>query len=160
MRKIILYLLVGLLCLIPTAAPTLEAAPTGAETLSVESFSCTTVTDIPQAECETLVIIYNSTNGTGWTNSSGWLSSSTACSWFGISCSDGHVIRLQLYQNNLSGSIPPQIGNLNRLKSFHMGGNQLSGSVPTELGELLELQDIYLFGNQLIHWGANKWADW
>ena len=36
-------------------------------------FDCTTVTEIPQQECEALVAFYISTDGDNWINHSGWL---------------------------------------------------------------------------------------
>jgi hypothetical protein len=38
-----------------------------------QGFSCASVTEIPEAECEALVALYISTNGPGWSNNSGWL---------------------------------------------------------------------------------------
>ena len=53
---------------LPAAART-EPAP--AEPAAPTAFSCDSVTEIPKAECEALVALYNSTNGPGWTNQDG-----------------------------------------------------------------------------------------
>jgi Leucine-rich repeat (LRR) protein len=111
-------------------------------------FSCDDVTEIPQAECEALVALYNSTNGANWSNNSGWLDTNTPCNWYGVTCSAGHVTRLWLCENQLSGSIPPQLDNLANLQQLWLIGNQLSGSIPPELGNLASLEDLHLCNNQ------------
>ena len=52
---------------------------------------CANQTEIPKAECDALVALYNSTNGAGWTNHTGWLQTDTPCSWYGVYCGAGHV---------------------------------------------------------------------
>jgi hypothetical protein len=47
--------------------------------MSPTSFACSTVSDIPQTECEALLALYSSTNGATWTNKTGWLATTTAC---------------------------------------------------------------------------------
>ena len=110
---------------------------------------CDTVTEIPTAECEALVALYNSTDGANWRNSSGWLDTNTPCNWHGVVCNAGRVTELSLYGNQLSGNIPPKLGNLTNLHELILGNNQLSGSIPPELGNLANLQRLYLYSNQL-----------
>ena len=116
------------------------------------TFDCLLVTEIPQSECEALVALYNSTNGASWTNNTNWLQTNTPCSWYGVECT-GHVNGLLLGFNQLSGSIPPQLGNLSQLNRLDLSGNnsgnRLSGNIPSQLGNLTQLQDLYLEGNQL-----------
>ena len=70
---------------------------------------------IPTAEREALVALYDSTNGAGWSNSTGWKTNSDPCTWYGVICSGGHVTYLTLSNNQLSGLIPAEIGNLTNL---------------------------------------------
>lgn len=136
-------------------------------------FACSTVSEIPQSECEALVAFYNSTSGANWSNNTGWLNTSTPCSWYGVGCEAGHVTRLtltfnnlsggiaaelgnltslrdiDLYGNRLTGSIPAEVGNLAHLQRFRLGDNQLSSSIPPQLGNLATLQELNLYGNQL-----------
>ncbi len=56
---------------------------------------------------------------------------------------------LFLYDNLLSGRIPPELGNLASLSYLYLNDNQLSGSIPQELGNLGGLQRLLLAGNQL-----------
>jgi hypothetical protein len=107
-------------------------------------------TEIPRVECEALITLYNSTDGANWSNNSGWLGTSTPCSWYGVTCQGGHVTQLDLHKNQLSGSIPPELGNLVYLERLHLRGNQqLSGNIPPELGNLVNLRELNL-------WGTNK----
>ena len=76
------------------------------------SFSCSNVSVLYSAECQTLVDIYNSTNGPNWTDNTGWLQTNTPCSWVGVDCSNDHVSRLFLDNNGLSGPLPNSLGNL------------------------------------------------
>ena len=70
------------------------------------TFDCRTVTQIPQKECQALVSLYNDTDGAHWFTSTGWLQNTAACSWYGVTCGEGHVTELDLRSNNLSGTIP------------------------------------------------------
>ena len=112
-------------------------------------FSCSSVTGLPQVECEALVTLYNSTDGVNWTDNSSWLTTNTPCSWFGVTCNTGHVTGLLLRSNQLSGSIPSELGNLVNLQSLSLGFNQLSGNIPPDLGNLTNLQHLALNTNQL-----------
>ena len=114
---------------------------------------------VPTQEREALVALYNATNGPNWTNNSGWLGSvGTECNWHGVSCSNGRVTELDLSSNRLSGSLPPELGQLSQLQRLIISGfdigdfipsGQLSGSIPRELGQLSQLQELFLGGNQL-----------
>jgi len=46
---------------------------------------------------------------------------------------------LDLWNNQLTGSIPSEIGNLTNLTGLDLGGNELTGSIPPELGNLTNL---------------------
>jgi len=54
-----------------------------------------------------------------------------------------------LYNNQLSGSIPPELGNLTDLESLRLNTNQLNGNIPPELGNLTNLTRLRLYNNQL-----------
>ncbi len=113
---------------------------------------CDSITDIPKkTECEALVALYNSTNGGYWRVNRGWLETNTPCSsWAGVECNDdGYVTDLFLPYNQLSGSIPPELGNLAKLEELRLKNNQLSGNIPPELDNLTNLKVLSLFSNQL-----------
>ncbi|NJL75562.1 MAG: S8 family serine peptidase [Saprospiraceae bacterium] len=56
---------------------------------------------------------------------------------------------LRSYNNQLSGSIPAELGAMNKIKRMWLYGNQLSGTIPAELGNLSTLEVLYLYNNQL-----------
>ena len=56
---------------------------------------------------------------------------------------------LRLSFNQLTGSIPSEIGNLTNLTYLNLGYNQLTGSIPSEIGNLTNLVHLYLNFNQL-----------
>ena len=131
----------------------------GTTTISNQSFNitiklaqfygCATVTTIPEADCNALVALYNTTNSANWTNSAGWLNAPDPCTWYGVTCGSGRVETLALRNNELSGSIPAQIGDLQGLLSLFLESNQLSGSIPAQIGNLTNLQNLRIDRNEL-----------
>ena len=102
------------------------------------------------ADRAALVALYNATDGPNWTDNANWLSDAPIGQWYGvITDGRGRVIELHLLGNQLSGSIPPALGNLANLEWLLLLGNQLSGSIPSELGNLNNLIGLRLNGNQL-----------
>ena len=113
---------------------------------------CDNVTEIPKAECQALVNLYHATNGASWTDNTGWLATTTPCStpWYGVVyCESGHVTKLYLDSNNLSGNIPPSLGSLSGLWYLVLSENNLIGSIPYSLGSLSSLLYLDLGDNQL-----------
>lgn len=95
-----------------------------------------------------LVALYNATDGANWTNK--WDLNQPIHTWYGIDTNqDGCVTGIQLADNNLIGSIPPETGHLVNLKELQLSQNQLTGSIPVEIGQLHNLQNLYLSQNQL-----------
>ena len=98
---------------------------------------CDTVTDVPAAECAALEAVFTATDGWGWANHSGWLDGPQACQWRGVTCAGGHVTRLQLPDNDLTGTLPVAIAALSRLQQLDLSGNTaLGGPLPTSLTAL------------------------
>ena len=54
---------------------------------------------------------------------------------------------LYLWENQLSGEIPPALGNLGSLRILDLRHNQLSGEIPPELENLSGLETLFLRGN-------------
>ena len=98
-----------------------------------------------------LKALYEATDGENWENNTNWGNNDQPLAlWHGvITDSDGRVTRLSLRYNQLSGSIPPELGSLANLEWLYLEGNQLSGSIPPELGNLSNLREIWLSYNQL-----------
>jgi len=60
-----------------------------------------------------------------------------------------NLISLGLSSNQLSGSIPPQLSNLGSLTKLYLAYNHLNGYIPPQLGNLSNLIDLSLSNNQL-----------
>uniref|UniRef100_A0A5B7AUI3 Protein kinase domain-containing protein n=2 Tax=Davidia involucrata TaxID=16924 RepID=A0A5B7AUI3_DAVIN len=69
------------------------------------------------------------------------------CSWFGVECSDGNVVVLNLKDLCLGGTLAPDIGNLVHIKSIILRNNSFYGIIPEEIGELEELEVLDLGHN-------------
>jgi Leucine-rich repeat (LRR) protein len=114
--------------------------------------------DIPTAERNALIALYNSTNGDGWINRANWKVGSsfntvgTECTWNGVMCNAAGdaVTRVILNVNNLSGTLPAELGNLPALEFLDLSGNSLTGFIPPALGNLSNLLSLALNNNSLI----------
>ncbi len=115
----------------------------------LEVFSCEDVSEIPEPECEALVALYNSTDGANWAVNTKWLSSTTPSNWWGVTVSGGHVTHVWLDGNQLTGTIPSELGDLESLELLSFYCNQLTGAIPAELGNLTNLELLFLIDNQL-----------
>ena len=62
---------------------------------------------------------------------------------------DCRVTRLVLAGKNLTGKIPPELGNLGELKVLNLSKNSLTGKIPPELGNLRNLYSLALNNNNL-----------
>ena len=52
-------------------------------------------------------------------------------------------------RNELTGPIPPELGNLENLEELHLDNNTLTGQIPAELGNLSKLEQLHLDNNML-----------
>ena len=69
---------------------------------------------------EALIALYNATDGPNWANNENWLSDEPLDAWHGVSVSDGRVTELDLEGNQLTGTIPSELGNLASLTRLHL----------------------------------------
>ena len=74
--------------------------------------------------------------------------------WAGIELHAGRVAGIRLAgtaaePGELTGSIPPEFGQLTGLRVLDLSGNELSGWIPWELGNLANLQTLILSNNRL-----------
>ena len=108
-----------------------------------------TCNGIPDIECQALYALYYETGGSQWGNNTNWLSTGPVNDWSGIRVVDGHVIWILLNSNNLTGSIPPELGDLTKLEKLWICSNALTGSIPPELGYLKSVEELNLYWNSL-----------
>ena len=101
------------------------------------------------ADRDALIALYDATDGDSWTDRTNWLTDADPSTWHGVGVFNGRVTTLWLDGNNLSGSIPSELGNLSNLNSLLLDGNALSGPIPSELGNLSSLKALLLNGNAL-----------
>jgi Leucine-rich repeat (LRR) protein len=111
---------------------------------------CAVQTEIPSAECDTLVALYNSTDGPNWNDSpdNQWVITNTPCSWKGITCESGHVTKIERYSANLTGHLP-DLSALTNLREIYLSHNQLTGPIPDWISALTNLQVLVLYDNQM-----------
>ena len=95
-----------------------------------------------------LVALYHATDGPNWVNNENWLTDAPLWRWHGVNGID-RVLRLDLSENNLSGPIPPEIGNLTETTQLTLNNNALSGPIPPEIGSLIRLEGLSLAHNNL-----------
>ncbi|CAN4105622.1 unnamed protein product [Withania somnifera] len=81
--------------------------------------------------------------------STNWSSSSTVCNWIGITCGSRHhrVIELNISGMEITGTIPPQFGNLSFLVSLDLSYNYFHGEIPPEFSHLRKLRVVNLSYN-------------
>jgi hypothetical protein len=76
---------------------------------------------IPQIEREALIAFYESTLGDRWNQNDGWKTPpldtdgfampGTECDWYGVTCQEERLTPVNLSYNQLTGVIPPKLGN-------------------------------------------------
>ncbi|MYC99434.1 MAG: hypothetical protein F4X13_09220 [Gammaproteobacteria bacterium] len=102
---------------------------------------------------EALKAFYNAAGGPNWKNSDNWLTDAPLRDWYGVRA--GHrdglpvVLELRLVENGLTGSIPPELGNLVNLVDLDLSNNDLTGPIPSELAALGNVLRLRLRRNSL-----------
>ncbi|XP_062012613.1 probable LRR receptor-like serine/threonine-protein kinase At3g47570 [Rosa rugosa] len=76
-----------------------------------------------------------------------WSSNSDVCNWVGVTCGERHlrVVFLNLSEFHLTGTIPPELGNLSFLAGMRLENNSFHGTIPGELAGLRRLT-LFSFG--------------
>lgn len=97
-----------------------------------------------------LMHIYESMNGAEWNENDNWGTDAPLDEWYGVQTGfDGNVFRLQMQNNNLSGTIPPEVEVLTQLEVLDFHDNDIEGEIPPEIGNLTDLWGLALGENHL-----------
>lgn len=126
---------------------------------AVPDYNCALQDAVPEEQCLALVALYTSTGGTDWTVNTNWLESEDPCNWHGVSCVSGSVIALDLYDNNLTGLLPLEIGSFPDLETLTLNNNPLTGPVPLTV-TLLDLRLFHFHNTGLCEPSDPTFQDW
>ena len=125
----------------------------GATTITAavgEASGTAEITTVENRDLAALVALYEAADGPNWTNNENWLSDQPLGEWYGVEVDrSGRVEELRLPNNNLSGEIPPEVGDLTNLVRLELRSNELSESIPPALGNLARLERLYVRNNRL-----------
>ncbi len=142
---------------LPTAHPSATFVPPPTATQVPTATPSPTSTPLPtptpplhRADREVLVSFYHATGGSDWTNSHNWLSDAPLSKWHGVETdAGGRVVRVELHDNGLTGELPAELGDLEKLERLFLSENGLAGEIPPQLGGLASLTHLDLGGNTL-----------
>ncbi|EOY20489.1 EF-TU receptor, partial [Theobroma cacao] len=81
--------------------------------------------------------------------STNWSTATSICNWIGVTCGSRQqrVTALHLFGINLSGTIPPHLGNLSFFILLDIRNNNFYGALPIELAKLHRLKSLWLDNN-------------
>lgn len=104
----------------------------------------------PSPDRPALARLYEATGGPEWTDDTNWLTDAPVGEWHGITAdSKGRVVKLDLYDNNLGGTIPMELGQLTYIEDLNFNSNGISGEIPAAIGQLENLVILNLSNNDL-----------
>ena len=88
----------------------------------------------PAQDRAVLRLFYNATGGATWADNTAWLSNAPLSAWHGvITDANGRVTSLSLSANGLTGTIPPELENLDQLQVFDIRNTGLCVTAGSEL---------------------------
>lgn len=124
--------------------------------------------DSTEGDLAALEALYVSANGASWDNNTGWASSGMDLNnnIYGVTVENNRVVKVKLNGtdtfsttadgligsdgvlggNNLTGSLPDEIGNLKKCTYFNVKNNYLTGAIPDEVGGMSSLEQLLLSG--------------
>ncbi len=109
------------------------------------NFSITILDVVEVVSEEDLLLVtefYNSTNGDNWANNSGWLSEEPIGNWYGITVDGDKIIKIDLRNNNLVGTVPNSALDISYLDTLLLSGNSLTDLPPLNEIPGIKLLDI------------------
>ncbi|WGF91838.1 leucine-rich repeat domain-containing protein [Aequorivita marisscotiae] len=103
--------------------------------------------EISKQEKSVLLDLYTATNGQKWNTK--WNLKAPVSTWHGITIENNSIIAIDLMFNNLNGTLPSSIGQLQNLKTLELSFNPIEGTLPDELGNLSNLEVLALNATSL-----------
>jgi Leucine-rich repeat (LRR) protein len=101
-------------------------------------------------ERQALIEFYEALGGADWIEREFWGSDRPVGEWHGVTTdAEGHVVKLTVYDNNLTGELPGAVSRLEYLQTLYLSFNKISGALPDKLGECRALQNLWLKGNKV-----------
>ena len=101
---------------------------------------------VPSTDRQALEALYDAAGGSGWRRSTNWKTAAPLDQWYGVKTDNGgRVIKLNLNQNGLRGTIPVDVGilgNLTNLESLNISRNELTGTLPLSLTNLQRASNV------------------
>lgn len=78
-----------------------------------------------------------------------WSATASVCNWIGVTCGSGHdrVTALNISNMELTGTIPPLLGNLTFLDSLDFSSNHFYGNLPEDLSGMPRLRALNFYNN-------------
>ena len=91
------------------------------------------------------IIFYRAMGGDGWKHNTNWMTDAPLDSWTGVEAdAQGNVIQLMLDYNSVTGSIPPELGNLENPEFLQLSGTEVTGAFLREIGNLTSLTSLHV----------------
>jgi len=82
-----------------------------------------------------IVRFYLNNGGDSWNNNTGWLSSLNHCDWHDIQCEWNMIRYMDLENNNIIGSFPSDLGEIERFHTLKLAGNKMTGPIADQICE-------------------------
>ena len=115
----------------------------------------------PQQDRAVLVALYHATGGAQWMRNASWLSDAPLGSWHGVSTdANGRVTELSLSENNLTGTLPAELGQLGKLEELDLSKNNLRGPLPLSLTGLTALVELHFDNTELCAPRDRAFQEW
>lgn len=93
-----------------------------------------------------LVALYNSTGGATWTAKTNWLTGDVG-TWAGVTLNGQSITALNLANNNLTGSVPDPLVDIQAMQTINMSGNKIT-AIP-DFTENTEITTLNVSNNRL-----------
>jgi len=115
--------------------------------LCLLAFSMVVTAQISKEEENTLIELYNATNGEEWTTT--WNLKEKPSTWYGVKIVDDQVTEINLFRNNLTGILPESIAQLEHLNYLNLAFNSITGVLPKEMVQLKKLKVFKIEMNRI-----------